>query len=52
LASFLLGLAFLGLRSKNARQAAELSGMTQAIGYILTAVGPIFIGSLYDLTHT
>jgi CP family cyanate transporter-like MFS transporter len=50
--TFPLGLAFLGLRSKNARQAAELSGMAQSIGYILAAIGPIFIGSLYDFTHT
>lgn len=50
--TFPLGLAFLGLRSQNARQAAELSGMAQSIGYILAAVGPIFIGSLYDFTHT
>ena len=50
--TFPLGLAFLGLRSKNARQAAELSGMAQSIGYILAAVGPILIGSLYDFTHS
>ena len=50
--TFPLGLAFLGLRSKNARQAAELSGMAQSIGYILAAVGPILIGSLFDFTHT
>ena len=50
--TFPLGLAFLGLRSKNARQAAELSGMAQSIGYILAAVGPILIGSLFDFTQT
>ena len=33
------------------KQAAELSGMSQSIGYVLAAVGPLFIGYLYDLTH-
>ncbi|MEN1967355.1 MFS transporter [Lentibacillus sp. N15] len=48
---FPLALAFLGMRSKNARQAAELSGMAQSLGYLLAAIGPIFIGYLYDITH-
>ncbi|WP_284139233.1 MULTISPECIES: MFS transporter [unclassified Virgibacillus] len=49
--SFALALAFLGLRAKNAKQAAELSGMAQALGYILAAVGPIIIGFLFDITE-
>jgi len=50
--SFPLGLAYLGMRSRDARQAAELSGMAQSVGYILAAIGPIAIGSLYDVAHT
>ena len=49
--SFPLALTFLGLRSRDIRQVAQLSGMSQAIGYILAAVGPLFIGYLYDFTH-
>ena len=49
--SFALALAFLGMRARNARQAAELSGMAQSIGYVLAAIGPMFIGYLYDLTN-
>ncbi|WP_439649452.1 CynX/NimT family MFS transporter [Lentibacillus daqui] len=49
---FPLALAFLGMRSRNARQAAELSGMAQSFGYLLAAIGPIFIGYLYDLSHS
>lgn len=49
--SFALALAFLGMRARNARDAAELSGMTQSFGYTLAAVGPMFIGYLYDITH-
>lgn len=50
--TFPLALALIGLRSKTARQAADLSGMAQSIGYILAAIGPILIGSIYDFTHT
>ena len=49
--TFALALTFLGLRARDAKQAAALSGMAQALGYILAAVGPMFIGFLYDVTH-
>ncbi|WP_077214795.1 CynX/NimT family MFS transporter [Bacillus dakarensis] len=49
--TFPLALAFLGMRSRNAKQASELSGMAQSIGYILAAAGPLLIGTLYDVTH-
>lgn len=48
---FPLALTFLGMRARNAKQAAELSGMAQSFGYILAALGPILIGYLYDVTH-
>ncbi|UFT99724.1 MFS transporter [Radiobacillus kanasensis] len=51
-ASISLALTFLGLRAADARQATELSGMAQSIGYLLAACGPIFIGFLFDLTHS
>ncbi|MGX6444590.1 CynX/NimT family MFS transporter [Neobacillus sp. K501] len=49
--SFPLALSYIGLRARNAQEAAELSGMTQSTGYILAAVGPLLIGYVYDLTH-
>ncbi|MDN3017082.1 MFS transporter [Paenibacillus sp. BSR1-1] len=49
--TFPLALSYIGLRARNAAQAAELSGMAQSTGYILAAVGPMFIGFLYDTTH-
>ncbi|MFC4402097.1 CynX/NimT family MFS transporter [Gracilibacillus xinjiangensis] len=49
-ASISLALALLGLRTENARQAAELSGMAQSFGYLLASIGPIFIGFMFDLT--
>ncbi len=47
---FALALTFLGLRSKDAEQATELSGMAQSVGYLLAAIGPFAIGSIYDVT--
>jgi len=46
---FPLALAFLGMRSGSPQQAAELSGMAQALGYFLAALGPIAAGFLRDL---
>jgi CP family cyanate transporter-like MFS transporter len=50
--SISLALAFFGLRTQNARQAVELSGMAQSVGYLLAAVGPILFGYLHDVTST
>lgn len=49
--SFPLVLSYIGLRARNVQQAAALSGMAQSTGYVLAAVGPMFIGYLYDVTH-
>ncbi|PWA10660.1 MFS transporter [Pueribacillus theae] len=48
--SISLSLAFLSLRAADASEAASLSGMAQSFGYLLAAVGPIFIGFLFDKT--
>ncbi|HLR72207.1 MAG TPA: MFS transporter, partial [Pseudogracilibacillus sp.] len=45
-ATISLSLALLGMRARNARQAGELSGMAQSVGYVLAASGPLFIGLL------
>jgi MFS transporter, CP family, cyanate transporter len=50
--SFPLALTYIGLRARNANQAAALSGMTQSTGYLLAAVGPLVIGYLFDLNHS
>ena len=48
--SFSLGLTLLALRSKDGHDANLLSGMVQSFGYLVSAVGPILFGSLYDVT--
>lgn len=47
-AGIILGLTFIGLRTGDARQAATLSGMSQLIGYLLAAAGPMAMGALHD----
>ncbi len=47
-AGIILGLAFIGLRTHNAHQAAALSGMSQSVGYLLAAAGPMAMGALHD----
>lgn len=50
--SFGLALLFIVLRSTDSETATELSGMAQSIGYLLAAVGPIIIGTTYDITDS
>jgi CP family cyanate transporter-like MFS transporter len=46
-----LALTLFVLRSRSALAAAELSGMAQAVGYLVAAAGPIAVGVLHDATH-
>ncbi|WP_338449867.1 MFS transporter [Niallia oryzisoli] len=50
--SFGLAMIFFGLRTRNAQQAAELSGMAQAVGYLLASTGPTLFGYLHDATNS
>lgn len=47
-ASMMLGLTFIGLRTKNASDAAALSGMAQCVGYLMAAMGPLLLGKVHD----
>ncbi len=44
-----LSIAFISLRSPNALRTSQLSGMAQSAGYLLAAIGPVFIGYLVDV---
>ncbi len=46
---FSLALTLLGMRARTSKDAADLSGMAQSVGYVLAAIGPIFVGFLFDL---
>ncbi|GAB4074923.1 CynX/NimT family MFS transporter [Barrientosiimonas marina] len=48
--TFPLALTFVGIRARNGKQASVLSGMAQSFGYLLAAIGPVFMGYLYDAT--
>jgi len=47
---FAIAMTVIILRSPDARVAARLSGMAQAIGYVLAALGPLLVGYLYSAT--
>ncbi|KAB2495338.1 CynX/NimT family MFS transporter [Priestia endophytica] len=49
--AFSLAMMFFTLRTSNAKEAAELSGMAQSLGYLLAALGPFLFGLLHDVTH-
>lgn len=48
--AFSLSMMFFTLRTKDGKEAAELSGMAQSFGYLLAAVGPVLVGALQDVT--
>lgn len=47
-----LSIAFISLRTPNAKRTSELSGMSQSAGYLLAAIGPILMGLIYDGLQT
>lgn len=51
-AGFSLALTFFVLRTNSSEQASSLSGMAQSLGYLLAAVGPVFVGMLFDRSQS
>jgi CP family cyanate transporter-like MFS transporter len=51
-ASFSLAVVFFQKRTDHAADTARLSGMAQAGGYVLAAVGPVGIGIVQQATHS
>jgi MFS transporter, CP family, cyanate transporter len=45
-----LGLTMFVLRTRSTAAAAELSGMAQAVGYLVAALGPLSVGALHGAT--
>lgn len=48
--SLILALSFMGLRAQTQQSAAALSLMSQAIGYLIAALGPVTFGAAHDHT--
>ena len=46
--SFALSMGFIGFRAKDAGDAASLSAMSQSIGYVIAAFGPLGMGWIYS----
>ncbi|HEX6468640.1 MAG TPA: MFS transporter [Streptosporangiaceae bacterium] len=49
-AAFATALSFIGLRAADQHVAVRLSGMSQSVGYVIAALGPLGIGAVHDLT--
>ena len=47
---FATALSFIGLRASDAHVVARLSGMSQGVGYVIAALGPLAVGALHDAT--
>lgn len=47
-ASFSWALTMFSLKTKDANEAVELSGMSQSLGYLLAATGPTLCGVIFD----
>ncbi len=47
-----LAMAFMSLRSPTALRASQLSGMSQSVGYIFAAIGPVAIGLIFDWSQS
>ena len=43
-------LILIGLRARTPAGTAALSGFTQSVGYLLAALGPFLVGTIYDAT--
>ncbi|MCK0144041.1 MFS transporter [Arenibacter sp. F26102] len=48
--AFALAMMFMVLRTRTTSESAELSGMSQTVGYIIAACGPPLFGALFSLT--
>ena len=51
-ASIGLALLFMVERSSSTAQTSQVSGMSQSIGYIVAAIGPVAIGAMHDATES
>ena len=49
-AAFSLSIYFVAARAADAHAAAELSGFSQAVGYLVAGTGPLLIGLLHTAT--
>ncbi|HUH46203.1 MAG TPA: MFS transporter [Arenibacter sp.] len=49
--AFTLAMMFMVLRTRNTTESAELSGMSQTVGYLIAACAPPLFGALFSLTQ-
>ena len=49
---FPVGLMMAGLKTKTIAETRALSTMMQSIGYLIAALGPTYIGTIFDITQS
>lgn len=49
-AAFSLTMMFFVLRTNTTMESAQLSGMAQSIGYLIASAGPLFLGTIAEMT--
>lgn len=49
---FGIALLFISIKASSPQNVARLSGMAQSLGYLIAALGPIFLGFIYDLSNS
>lgn len=50
--AFSLSMMFFSLRTSDGKEATEISGMAQSIGYLFAATGPVLFGAMYDIASS
>ena len=51
-ASFSYALLLIGMNGSTRQETAWLSGFSQMVGYIIAAIGPVLLGSIFDATRS
>ncbi|MBY7699335.1 MFS transporter [Vibrio harveyi] len=49
---FIVSLSIIGIRTHCSHQTASLSGMAQSIGYVISSLGPLVFGFLYQQSNS
>jgi CP family cyanate transporter-like MFS transporter len=50
--NFPMALTLAGLKTKSAETTRNLSTMMQSIGYLIAAIGPTYVGGIFDISKS
>ena len=49
--AFSLLMTLFNLKTTNHQQSAAISGMSQSVGYVIAAIGPVTFGYIHNIIH-